>query len=71
MDDSERQATLVPIGRFARLVGLTVPQLRHYDRRGLLPAVRCSLLASPGPEAIAAKATSRRTPLSTLRMYDR
>lgn len=32
---------LVPIGRFARLAGLSVPQLRHYDRRGLLsPAVR-------------------------------
>src|SRR5258708_2213269 len=32
---------LVPIGRFAKLAGLTVPQLRHYDRRGILhPAVR-------------------------------
>jgi len=32
---------LVPIGRFARLAGLTVPQLRHYDRRGILhPAFR-------------------------------
>jgi DNA-binding transcriptional MerR regulator len=30
-------ADLVPIGRFARLAGLTVPQLRLYDRRGILP----------------------------------
>ena len=41
MDDPRPGATLVPIGRFARLAGLTVPQLRHYDRRGLLvPAAR-------------------------------
>jgi DNA-binding transcriptional MerR regulator len=41
MDDSRPSATLVPIGRFARLAGLTVPQLRHYDRRGILvPAAR-------------------------------
>jgi DNA-binding transcriptional MerR regulator len=41
MDDSRPAATLVPIGRFARLAGLTVPQLRHYDRRGILvPATR-------------------------------
>jgi DNA-binding transcriptional MerR regulator len=41
MDGSRPDATLVPIGRFARLAGLTVPQLRHYDRRGLLvPAAR-------------------------------
>ena len=41
MDDSRPEATLVPIGRFARLAGLTVPQLRHYDRRGILiPAAR-------------------------------
>jgi DNA-binding transcriptional MerR regulator len=41
MDDSRPDATLVPIGRFARLAGLTVPQLRLYDRRGLLvPAAR-------------------------------
>lgn len=34
-------ADLVPIGRFARLAGLSVPQLRHYDRRGILsPAAR-------------------------------
>jgi DNA-binding transcriptional MerR regulator len=39
MDDSRPDATLVPIGRFARLAGLTVPQLRHYDRRGLLVPV--------------------------------
>jgi DNA-binding transcriptional MerR regulator len=32
---------LLPIGRFAKLAGLSVPQLRHYDRRGiLLPAAR-------------------------------
>ena len=36
MDDSRPDATLVPIGRFARLAGLSVPQLRLYDRRGLL-----------------------------------
>ena len=41
MDDSRPAATLVPIGRFARLAGLSVPQLRLYDRRGLLvPAAR-------------------------------
>jgi DNA-binding transcriptional MerR regulator len=41
MDDSRLDATLVPIGRFARLAGLSVPQLRLYDRRGLLvPAAR-------------------------------
>src|SRR5215469_8349090 len=41
MGDPGPQATLVPIGRFARLAGLTVPQLRHYDRRGILvPATR-------------------------------
>jgi DNA-binding transcriptional MerR regulator len=28
---------LIPIGRFSKLAGLTVPQLRHYDRRGILP----------------------------------
>jgi DNA-binding transcriptional MerR regulator len=39
MDDSRPDATLVPIGRFARIAGLTVPQLRHYDRRGLLVPV--------------------------------
>jgi DNA-binding transcriptional MerR regulator len=37
----EDRGRLVPIGRFAKLAGLTVPQLRHYDRRGLLqPAAR-------------------------------
>jgi DNA-binding transcriptional MerR regulator len=41
MDDSRPAAPLVPIGRFAALAGLTVPQLRHYDRRGILvPAAR-------------------------------
>jgi DNA-binding transcriptional MerR regulator len=41
MDDSRPDATLVPIGRFARVAGLSVPQLRLYDRRGLLvPAAR-------------------------------
>ncbi|HYW27008.1 MAG TPA: ClpX C4-type zinc finger protein [Terriglobales bacterium] len=41
MEDPRPDATLVPIGRFARLAGLTVPQLRHYDRRGILvPATR-------------------------------
>ncbi|HEY4027438.1 MAG TPA: ClpX C4-type zinc finger protein [Candidatus Dormibacteraeota bacterium] len=28
---------LIPIGRFSKLAGLSVPQLRHYDRRGILP----------------------------------
>ena len=37
MADHGPRGTLVPIGRFAKLAGLTVPQLRHYDRRGLLP----------------------------------
>lgn len=41
MEEHRQRAALVPIGRFAKLAGLTVPQLRHYDRRGLLvPAVR-------------------------------
>jgi len=41
MDDPRPSANLLPIGRFARLAGLTVPQLRHYDRRGiLLPMAR-------------------------------
>src|SRR5215469_8739167 len=34
---AEPLGRLIPIGRFARLAGLSVPQLRHYDRRGLLP----------------------------------
>lgn len=29
-------ASLLPIGRFSRLTGLTVKQLRHYDETGLL-----------------------------------
>src|SRR5437660_25354 len=33
----EPPGKLVPIGRFAKLAGLSVPQLRHYDRRGILP----------------------------------
>ncbi len=37
MDEPAPQGILVPIGRFAKLAGLSVPQLRHYDRRGLLP----------------------------------
>jgi DNA-binding transcriptional MerR regulator len=37
MADHGPRGILVPIGRFAKLAGLTVPQLRHYDRRGLLP----------------------------------
>src|SRR5215813_10595515 len=41
MDEHRQRATLVPIGRFAKLAGLTIPQLRHYDQRGLLvPAAR-------------------------------
>src|SRR5215472_13898979 len=41
MEEHRQRAALVPIGRFAKLAGLTVTQLRHYDRRGLLvPAVR-------------------------------
>jgi DNA-binding transcriptional MerR regulator len=41
MEEPRRPATLVPIGHFAKLAGLTVPQLRHYDRRGILaPAAR-------------------------------
>lgn len=37
MAPPEPDGKLVPIGRFAKLAGLSVPQLRHYDRRGLLP----------------------------------
>ena len=35
MDDDE----LMTIGRFARLTGLSVGTLRHYDEVGLLPRV--------------------------------
>jgi DNA-binding transcriptional MerR regulator len=39
--EPEPSGNLVPIGRFAKLAGLSVPQLRHYDRRGILhPAAR-------------------------------
>src|SRR5215831_18032107 len=41
MDHRRLRADLVPIGRFARLAGLSVAQLRLYDRHGLLvPAAR-------------------------------
>jgi DNA-binding transcriptional MerR regulator len=33
---ADRRAALLPIGRFARLSGLTVKALRHYDALGLL-----------------------------------
>jgi DNA-binding transcriptional MerR regulator len=33
---TERRSALLPIGRFARLSGLTVKALRHYDALGLL-----------------------------------
>jgi protein phosphatase len=33
-------ATMVTIGRFARLTGLTVKALRHYDELGLLKPAR-------------------------------
>jgi DNA-binding transcriptional MerR regulator len=36
----ERTETLLPIGRFARLSGLTVKALRHYGTIGLLPPAR-------------------------------
>lgn len=36
----ERTSTLVPIGRFSRLCGLTVKALRHYDEIGLLKPAR-------------------------------
>jgi DNA-binding transcriptional MerR regulator len=36
----ERTATLLPIGRFSRLCGLTVKALRHYDEIGLLEPAR-------------------------------
>ncbi len=36
----ERTATLLPIGRFSRLCGLTVKALRHYDEIGLLAPAR-------------------------------
>ena len=32
----EATGTLMPIGRFARLTGLSVKALRHYDELGLL-----------------------------------
>jgi len=41
MTGPEPSGELVPIGRFARLAGLSVTQLRYYDRRGILhPAFR-------------------------------
>jgi DNA-binding transcriptional MerR regulator len=36
----ESTATLLPIGRFSRLCGLTVKALRHYDEIGLLAPAR-------------------------------
>jgi DNA-binding transcriptional MerR regulator len=36
----ERTETLLPIGRFARLSGLTIKALRHYDAIGLLEPAR-------------------------------
>ena len=33
-------AAMLPIGRFARLSGLTVKALRHYDALGLLSPAR-------------------------------
>ena len=36
----ERTTTLLPIGRFSRLSGLTVKALRHYDEIGLLEPTR-------------------------------
>jgi DNA-binding transcriptional MerR regulator len=37
---ADRNADLLPIGRFARLSGLTVKALRHYDALGLLSPAR-------------------------------
>jgi DNA-binding transcriptional MerR regulator len=37
---ADRRAALLPIGRFARLSGLTVKALRHYDTLGLLTPAR-------------------------------
>jgi DNA-binding transcriptional MerR regulator len=37
---TDRGITLLPIGRFARLSGLTVKALRHYDTLGLLSPAR-------------------------------
>jgi DNA-binding transcriptional MerR regulator len=37
---TDRSAALLPIGRFARLSGLTVKALRHYDALGLLSPAR-------------------------------
>jgi DNA-binding transcriptional MerR regulator len=37
---ADRAAALLPIGRFARLSGLTVKALRHYDALGLLSPAR-------------------------------
>ena len=36
-DDAERE--LITIGRFGRLVGLSIGALRHYDELGLLREV--------------------------------
>jgi DNA-binding transcriptional MerR regulator len=36
MDEAARDPTLLPIGRFARLVGLSVGALRHYDELDVL-----------------------------------
>ncbi len=37
---TDRRSALLPIGRFARLSGLTVKALRHYDALGLLSPAR-------------------------------
>ena len=36
MSETDADADLLPIGRFARLAGLSVGALRHYDELGVL-----------------------------------
>jgi DNA-binding transcriptional MerR regulator len=61
-------STLMPIGRFARLTGLTVKALRHYDELGLLrPA---AVDAETGYRSYAPAQVGRAEAIRTLRLLE-
>jgi DNA-binding transcriptional MerR regulator len=59
---------LMPIGRFARLTGLTVKALRHYDELGLLPPERVD--AATGYRLYGAGQVQRAEAIRTLRRLE-
>ena len=63
MNDADRDDELLPIGRFARLAGLSIGALRHYDTLGLLTPARVD------PET--GYRSYRRTQLDTARLVRR